>query len=129
MRLYDYDCSWRRAYTSPAAVHVQHAFCSLLRNACVIWASAMTARRPRPPHRSAHRSPLLGYLLAAGSDRGLDRTPQAARGDTRTSIFFDLSDVPRRHAASVRVSVAAHSVKGMDQALWAEELARKLLEV
>jgi hypothetical protein len=38
-------------------------------------------------------------------------------------------DVPRRHVTSVRVPGVTHSVKCMDQALWAEELARKLLEV
>ena len=38
-------------------------------------------------------------------------------------------DVPRRHAASVCVPGAAHSLKYMHQAIWTEELARKLLEI
>ena len=40
-----------------------------------------------------------------------------------------LSDVPRRHAASLHVPGTTHSLKCMDQAIWAEELARKLLEI
>ena len=39
------------------------------------------------------------------------------------------SDVPRRHTASVRVPGPTHSLKCVDQAIWAEELARKLLEI
>ena len=40
-----------------------------------------------------------------------------------------LSDVPRRHAVSLHVPGTTHSLKCMDQAIWAEELARKLLEI
>ena len=39
------------------------------------------------------------------------------------------SDVPRRHTVSVRVPQAASNLNCMDQALWAEELAHKLLEI
>jgi hypothetical protein len=45
------------------------------------------------------------------------------------NLAATLSDVLRRHVALVRVREGARSLKRMDLALWAEELARKLLEV
>jgi HD domain len=61
---------------------------------------------------------------------GTGRAPGLARLEAlEPRLSSTLSDVPRRHAASLHVPGTTHSLKCMDQALWAEELARKLLEI
>ena len=90
-----------------------------------------------PPQR--HPLGLHGYRACDPSDAGsgFSRWPTFPTGASRptrsegsiTRPSETQSDVPRRHTASVRVPGAAHSLKCMDQAIWAEELARKLLEI